>query len=882
VDGVKNGHWGFHTGYQENPWWQVDLGSVTSLDRIVIWNRCDAFADRSSRLKVLTSSDGKEFSAAHERDGAPFLGFSDAKPHAASLEGRAVRFVRITLPGTTYLHLDEVEIYAAGKPDNLALGKPATQSSVSEWSARHSERTPERPLFDVARVVTRGLKLADRLAELGVPTGTYADKLRKIGSEAEKAIAESPTNDVRPHFLRAHWLNRELAFKNPRLNFNDLLFVQRAPPAFPHMSDQHYGWWSRAGGGLMVMKNFRSNGPEVRRLTAIFPEGSFAGPDVSYDGKKILFAYARFYHGLFDEKNKADKSRVPEDAFYHIFEMNADGSEVFQLTHGRYDDFDPRYLPNGDIVFVSTRKGQALQVSKAYSEKTRFADLPDSYVRCGGDNWRPVPVFTLHVMDAEGKNFRPLSAFENFEWTPSVGNDGRLLYTRWDYIDRFNGHFFSLWSANQDGTNPQLVYGNYTVKPQVVIEARAIPDSSKLVFTASAHHSNVGGSICLLDREQGLEDLAPLTRVTPEVCFPETEGSPDHYYANPWPLSEDFFLVGWADAKLPPHRFVTDDSNPTNAMGIYLLDVFGNQELIYRDRELSSMHPMPLASRRRPPVQTTLARWEGSQEGAFLIQDVYAGLGETARGSINKLRVVAVPPKVQPHMNQPNLGVSSEDPGKYVLGEAPVERDGSAYFRVPSGVPVFFQALGTNGLAVQTMRTLTYVMPGQTLSCIGCHEGRDTAPSSAGLPLAGRRAPTALAPGPEGSWPLDFARLVQPVLDQNCVRCHSPSGEDAKAKGLELTAENSFKSLLSFGQEDLKKQAFERDRSVPGQAPAGKSRLWQMLTAPEGHNGVRIERAALERIAVWMDTYAQRQGHFSEEQERELARFREMLTMKPQ
>ena len=103
---------------------------------------------------------------------------------------------------------------------------------------------------------------------------------------------------------------------------------------------------------------------------------------------------------LADEQNKADKSHVPEDAFYHVFEMNVDGSGRRQLTHGKYDDFDARYLPGGDIVFLSTRKGTALQCSQSFSDSTRTADHPDSYVRCGGDDYRPVPVFTLHAMDA--------------------------------------------------------------------------------------------------------------------------------------------------------------------------------------------------------------------------------------------------------------------------------------------------------------------------------------------------------------------------------------------------------------------------------------------------------------------------------------------------
>ncbi len=265
--------------------------------------------------------------------------------------------------------------------------------------------------------------------------------------------------------------------------------------------------------------------------------------------------------------------------------MNTDGSGRRQLTHGKYDDFDARYLPGGDILFLSTRKGTALQCSQWFSDDTRTADHSDSYVRCGGDNYRPVPVFTLHAMDAGGGNIRPLSAFENFEWAPSVADDGRILYTRWDYIDRFNGHFFSLWSANQDGTNPQLVYGNYTMKPQVKFEARSVPGSSKLVFTAAAHHSICGGTLCLLDRRRGTEGDAPLTRLTPEVPFPETEANGGHYYANPWPLSEQYFLVGWADQKLPPHCRVTDQRNPPNAMGLYLLDAFGNHPRAHADSD---------------------------------------------------------------------------------------------------------------------------------------------------------------------------------------------------------------------------------------------------------------------------------------------------------
>ena len=135
--------------------------------------------------------------------------------------------------------------------------------------------------------------------------------------------------------------------------------------------------------------------------------------------------------------------------------------EYRQLTRGKYDDFDGNYLPAGDVLFLSTRKGQFLQTSETNTQQTIAGDLPDSYVRCGGDDYRPVPVFTMHAVNQDGTRIWPVSAFETFEYTPSIAHDGRILYCRWDYIDRFNGHFFSLWSSNPDGTNAQLVYGNY-------------------------------------------------------------------------------------------------------------------------------------------------------------------------------------------------------------------------------------------------------------------------------------------------------------------------------------------------------------------------------------------------------------------------------------
>jgi len=238
---------------------------------------------------------------------------------------------------------------------------------------------------------------------------------------------------------------------------------------------------------------------------------------------------------------------------------------------------------------------------------------------------------------------------------------------------------------------------------------------------------------------------------------------------------------------------------------------------------------------------------------------------------------VGVPPKMQPHMNTPALGITHDDPGKFILGTAPVEEDGSAYFRVPSGVTLFFQALDRDGFAVQTMRTATYLQPGQTLTCIGCHESRTTAPANA-VPRAMAREPSRLTPAPEGAWPLRYDRLVQPVLDRYCIACHSPAGADDKARALDLSVPASYDALIAYGSPNLADQvwaAYRAGKSMPGEGIARNSALVRLLLA--GHGGVVLDAESLERIVTWADVYAQRQGSFGEEQERTLVALRSEL-----
>lgn len=847
VDGIKNGRWGFHTAEEESPWWEMDLGSPVALDRVLVFNRADACASRAARLVLLLSEDGRRWSEAYRHDGSVFLGAPDRKPLAVSVGGAVARHVRVQIPGRAFLHLDEVEVYAVGDGANIAHDRPSDQSSTSRWSARRKR----------------------------APSG---------------AQDSEPARDLEAS-LAARWAVRRVALANPLLDFEEVLFLKRVPGTYSHMSDQNYGWWSRPGGGVCILSGFKGDEPQVRCITdGKLPPGSFLGLETSFDASKVLFAHARYDPEVAGVRNKVDKEKLPEETFYHLFEMRVDGTGLRQLTRGRYDDFEARYLPDGGIAFLSTRRGASVERCAADRWRSGFETQADSYVRCGGGAWRPVAVYTLHRMGPGGEDIRAISPFESFEWSPSLAADGRILYARWDYVDRDNMPYMKLWSIHPDGTGPRAVYGNLTVSPYSAFEARQVPGSPKIVFTASAHHSITGGSLVLLDPALGAEGVMPLERLTPEVCFPEVEGWPRTYFASPYPLSDRHYLVAWSAVPLNTEG----GANPPDALGLYLFDAtLGTLELLHRDQGISSLSPLPLRARKSPPplvsnaisaaganadADASSGGGEASgREGLILVLDVHQGLGGVGRGAVRALRIVGVPPKTQPEMNSPVLGVTGDDPGKCVLGTVPVEPDGSAYFRAPAGVNIFFQALDERGIALRTMRSVTHVQAGETVACVGCHEDRRPSPPNR-RSLATTRPPSAIRAGPGGSWPYRFDRLVQPVLDRHCVGCHRAGATDPLAARLDLTATRAYESLVSAGNPSLRDQvktAYRLGRSVPGAGGARDS--WLLALLDSAHAGVRLDGEEQERIVTWLDTYGQRLGSFSAAQEEELRGLRTKL-----
>ena len=381
--------------------------------------------------------------------------------------------------------------------------------------------------------------------------------------------------------------------------------------------------------------------------------------------------------------------------------------------------------------------------------------------------------------------------------------------------------------------------------------------------------------------QAGTEGAAPLTRLTPEVCFPEIEGWPKSSYANPWPLSERHYLVSWGNpgARHPGPagwdrwHAVPD---PLKDMGVFWFDAAGQLEPLYRDPDISCLYPIPVRPQSRPPIIADQPGLDGPKEGRFFLTDISRGLSPAGGSEIKQIRIVAVPPKTHPVMNSPNMGITADDPGKCVLGTVPVEPDGSAYFRAPSGLTLFFQALDARGMAVQTMRSAAYVQPGQTVGCVGCHEPR-TQSVPVKPALAAAREPSKILAGPAGSWPYRFDRLVQPVLDQHCVACHSPGSKEAHAAKLDLTPAKSYDSLVRFGKPSLFDQVwagYREGTSKPGEGLARRSALLAHLTGAKGHYDVKLDPDSLDRLVVWMDTYAQKLGAFSPDQERRLEELR--------
>jgi len=659
-------------------------------------------------------------------------------------------------------------------------------------------------------------------------------------------------------FKKACRLRRRIALSNPLLDFDKILFIKRHRATFNHMCDQYYGINVLPGGGIYVLSDPFSDNPQVRDVLADsvvqrgrlkgqrLKGGSVLSPDLSYDGKTIVFAYVEC-KGDVNHRHHTDPSRGHwnEQRCYHIFKVNVDGSGLEQLTDGTWNDFDPCWIPNGRLAFISERRG--------------------GYLRCG----RVCPTYTLHDMNDDGSDIRCLSLHETNEWHPSITNDGRIIYTRWDYIDRHGCTAHLPWITTPDGRDSRAVHGNFApreLRADMELDVRAIPGSHKFVATGAPHHGQAFGSLVIFDPHVEDDDImAPVKRLTPEVDFPETQGGAQ-VYGTAWPLSEKYYLCVYEPMITPGTGQQGRKHIPFN-YGIYLLDIFGNKELIYRDPEIACLSPMPLRPRLKPPVMPdeSVRVAEGQpSEATLALVNVYDTLTPWPEDiKIKSLRVYQILPMTVPSGDPPHETSLREPTAgdsvvltRYVLGTVPVEEDGSAHFTVPARKELFFQALDDNGLAVQSMRSATYLQPGETLVCQGCHEPRHRAPKTPlNIPAAMRRKPSELKSDVDGTNPFSYPRLVQPVLDKHCLQCHAENPDKAPRLDREVIARGRQKWYASYHSLAPKFGFWQyggRHRTIPGKFGARVSKLYKLLQ--NGHYDVELSAEEMHRITVWLDS----------------------------
>ncbi len=574
---------------------------------------------------------------------------------------------------------------------------------------------------------------------------------------------------------------------------------------------------------------------------------------MSYDAKQVLFCF----------KPHNEKS-------FHLYQVNSDGTGLVQLTDGPFDDLDPIYLPDGQHIIFSTTRGQ-------------------TYVRC----MPPTNAYVLARCDRDGRDIYLISHNNEPDYLPSVMNDGRIIYTRWEYTDKPLWRAQSLWTVNPDGTQANTFWGNQSVWPDLLKDARDIPHSRRVMFTGSAHHNWFSGSVGIIDPEQGLNFPYGLTKVTADMPWPESGNGPvdpfesTHYHASgryeayysPYPLSERDFLVS---------------ANRGGKFVLYLMDVDGNRELVYEGTH-NILHAQPLRPRAAPPVLADNVAWPSAeqrlhpQDGVIFSASVYHGAPPELQGKARYLQILNIDPKTytywykRPYISTgPVVSAVQSDGVKRILGTVPVEEDGSVAFYAPAGMALHFQLLDENYRALQTMRSFVGVMPGEYRGCLGCHESHSTAPQPGLQAIALTRQPRHITPPPWGEDTVSYTRYVQPVLDQYCGECHQGQGEARKVLDLTYRPDagefaEPYLTLIgmpTWGQpyvapaqpvpgwgiaDTIMVEAFATVDPAAYRTPAPmtklsyRSRLIELCSNGK-HYGVQVDQVNLRRLMAWVDT----------------------------
>ena len=760
-----------------------------------------------------------------------------------------------------------------------------------DWALQDGGTEPVR-WFDSADGATFERRMVEKaVAELGEPGRPLRQELDRLTHTAPQA------NDrrwldlyVKTCEQRRQQRLKTLLAKAPRIIFTKHRTIR--PSFFAYTEGQSDAQAERhflPDSELCLLEMDGLYG-KVRALVSD-PTGAIRDPAVSWDGQRVLFAWKKSL----------------DDDDYHLYELNVASNQVRQITSGLgFADYEPAYLPNGDIIFASTRCVQTV------------------------DCWW-TEVSNLYTCDPDGRYLRRLGFDQVHTVYPQVMDDGRVIYTRWDYNDRGQIFVQPLFQMNPDGTGQTEFYGNNSWFPTTIAHARGIPGTHKAIAILCGHHTPQAGKLAVIDPAQGRQENAGVQLVAPVRAtaaeHTDAYGQGGELWQYPYPLSGQECLVtyaplGWGQ---PPRRKGDAD------FGIYWMDFAGRRELLASDPRLPCNQPVPLVARSRPLAWANRVDYN-QPIGTFYVQDIYAGpgLAGVPRGTIRKLRVVALDFRAagigynHSHglagaalaSTPVSIGNGTWDV-KTVLGDAKVYEDGSALFTAPARKPVYLQALDERGRAVQTMRSWSTLQPGEYAACTGCHEHKSTAPPARdyGFSLAMKAGPQALEPfyGPPRGF--SFPWEIQPILDRHCIRCHkdrqpiqtlvrganhrpllaqkpprSASGDGVKDEPAfsllsEVTVDRTAKRkwsdaylVLTQATAATPDEPFQGDcqgrlvnwigaQSVPEPLPphfAGAAWSGLLTLLDKGHQGVKLSREELDKIACWIDLLVPYCGDYRE------------------
>lgn len=730
--------------------------------------------------------------------------------------------------------------YNPGALEIQAFSRSPSDKELARMSAQANSSLAVMPWVeknDPKRIRELILTLRQLHGERYAQSEEHLARLAKL--EATQSAAREPSDEQDALREALEQLERDVLL----FDVDRLLVIQRHEIHASHVYTYHYEGF-RAGGGLYVVS---LKGPGGKRLLVESPTGQILDCDLSCDGRTALFSWRR-----------------KENEGYHLWTIGVDGSGLKPLTRGPWHDYNACWLPDGGIAFLSTRSPQ--------------------FAYC----WH-APVGILHRMNADGSGVRRLSANYLNDFTPSVLDDGRIAYTRWEYVDRPAIPIQSLWTINPDGTGLMGYFGNRVLSPGTFMEARSIPGTTKLLCTMTGHNGPTRGAIGILDRSKGINAQEAIENITPDVPVPKVNqgcGNTDgtKQYSCPYPLDSARFLC--------------------SIRGPLLVRTLGGecQSVALGEPEcgMQWLAAQPIRTRYRPPAIPSGLPPNPDQYATVFLQDVYNGLEPyVQRGEVKTIRVVREMPKtvrIDPSLRAfgfqfPVISCGATYAGKTVLGDVPVESDGSACFRVPAGMPIYFMALDAEGRAVQRMRSFTHFMPGEVQGCVGCHEHRlqasrplvtsvgyasayPNSPNAAQVMLKHnlqRGMPRQLEPPEWGVTGFDYSRIVQPVLDRYCTECHKPV---APPKGLDLTGGKTDFFNVSYDMLAREKQG-GRGSPYVNWIPTYNGQEWNILeVAPKtwgsprskladvvlsGHPDERgksrftMDDASRRRILSWID-----------------------------